>query len=123
MLSLPICYILLGSQHNFSSVAVFGISALISGIVGGVTESVGSAILPTTSEKREDGDEQDLSVAVNSAFRLPIVLSGFIYIVLLIAPAQLLSFLSKEYAAASQVLGVLVLVAIGTSLTSFVFLC
>jgi O-antigen/teichoic acid export membrane protein len=91
--------------------------------VGGVTESVGSAILPTTSEKTEDGDEQDLSVAVNSAFRLPIVLSGFIYIVLLIAPAQVLLFLSKEYAVSSQVLGVLVLVAIGTSLTSFVFLC
>ncbi len=121
ILSLQICYMLLGSQHNFSSVAVFGISVLLSGIVGGVTESVGRAILPTTSEKREDGDEQDLSVAVNSAFRLSIVLSGFIYIVLLIAPEQVLSLLSEEYAAASQVLGVLILVAIGTSLTSFIY--
>jgi O-antigen/teichoic acid export membrane protein len=120
-LSLQICYMLLGSQHNFSSVAVFGISVLLSGIVGGVTESVGRAILPTTSEKREDGHEQDLSVAVNSAFRLSIVLSGFIYIVLLIAPEQVLSLLSKEYAAASQVLSILILVAIGTSLTSFIY--
>lgn len=120
-LSLQICYMLLGSQHNFSSVAVFGISVLLSGIVGGVTESVGKAILPTTSEKREDGDEQDLSVAVNSAFRLSIVLSGFIYIVLLIAPEQVLSLLSKEYAAASQVLSILILVSIGTSLTSFIY--
>jgi O-antigen/teichoic acid export membrane protein len=120
-LSLQICYMLLGSQHDFSSVAVFGISVLLSGIVGGVTESVGRAILPTTSEKREDGDEQDLSVAVNSAFRLSIVLSGFIYIVLLIAPEQVLSLLSKEYAAASQVLSILILVSIGSSLTSFIY--
>ena len=121
ILALQICYMLLGSQHNFSSVAVFGISALLSAIVGGVTESVGRAILPTTSEKREGGDEQDLSVAVNSAFRLSIVLSGFIYIVLLIAPEQVLSLLSKEYAAASQVLSILILVSIGTSLTSFIY--
>jgi O-antigen/teichoic acid export membrane protein len=121
ILSLQICYMLLGSQHNFSSVAVFGISALISVIVGGLTESVGRAILPTTSEKREGGNEQDLSVAVNSAFRLSIVLSGFIYIVLLIAPAQVLSLLSKEYTAASQVLGILVLTAIGSSLTTFIY--
>jgi O-antigen/teichoic acid export membrane protein len=121
ILSLQICYVLLGSQLNFSSVAVFGISALLSGIVGGVTESVGRAILPTTSEKREDGDEQNLTVAVNSAFRLSIVLSGFIYIVLLIAPAQVLSLVSKEYAAASQVLGILILVAIGSSLATFIY--
>jgi stage V sporulation protein B len=121
ILSLQICYMLLGSQHNFSSVAVFGISALIAGIVGGVTESVGRAILPTTSEKTEGRNEQDLSVAVNSAFRLSIVLSGFIYIVLLISPAQVLSLLSKEYAAASQVLGILVLTAIGSSLTTFIY--
>jgi O-antigen/teichoic acid export membrane protein len=120
-LSLQICYMLLGSQHDFSSVAVFGISVLLSGIVGGVTESVGRAILPTTSEKREDRHEQDLSVAVNSAFRLSIVLSGFIYIILLIAPEQVLSLLSKEYAAASQVLSILILVAIGSSLTSFIY--
>jgi stage V sporulation protein B len=121
ILSVQICYILLGSQHNFSSVAVFGISALLSGIVGGVTESVGRAILPTTSEKRQDRVDQDLSVAVNSAFRLSLVLSGFIYIVLLIAPAQVLSLLSKEYATASQVLGILVLTSIGSSLTTFIY--
>ncbi len=121
ILSLQICYMLLGSQHSFSSVAVFGISALLSGIVGGITESVGRAILPTASEKREGRDEQDLSLAVNSAFRLSIVLSGFIYIILLIAPAQVLSLLSKEYAAASQVLGILILVAIGSSLTTFIY--
>ena len=121
LLGLQICYILLGSYYNFSSVAVFGISALLSVIVGGVTESVGRAILPTTSEKREDSDERDLSVAVNFAFRLSIVLSGFIYIVLLIAPAQVLSLLSKEYAAASQVLSILILAAIGGSLTAFLY--
>jgi O-antigen/teichoic acid export membrane protein len=121
LLGLQICYILLGSYYNFSSVAVFGISALLSLIVGGVTESVGKAILPTASEKREDGDERDLSVAVNFAFRLSIVLSGFIYIVLLIAPAQVLSLLSKEYAAASQVLSILILAAIGGSLTAFLY--
>jgi O-antigen/teichoic acid export membrane protein len=58
---------------------------------------------------------------VNSAFRLSIVLSGFIYIILLIAPGQVLLLLSKEYAAASQVLGILVLTAIGASLTSFIY--
>jgi O-antigen/teichoic acid export membrane protein len=121
LLGLQVCYILLGSYYNFSSVAVFGISALLSLIVGGVTESVGRAILPTTSEKREDGDEHDLSVAVNFAFRLSIVLSGFIYIVLLIAPAQVLSLLSKEYAAAPEVLGILILAAIGGSLTAFLY--
>jgi O-antigen/teichoic acid export membrane protein len=120
MLSLQIAYMLLGSQHNYSSVAFFGISALLSGIVGGVTESVGRAVMPTTSEKREDSDEQDLSVAVNSAFRLSIVLSGFIYIVLLIAPAEILSLLSKEYAAGSEVLGILILAAISSSLTTFI---
>jgi O-antigen/teichoic acid export membrane protein len=120
ILILQISYMLLGSQHNFNSVALFGISALLAGIVGGVTESVGRAILPTASEKREDGDEQDLSVAINSAFRLSIVISGFIYIVLLIAPAEVLSFLSKEYAAASQILGIMILVAIGSSLTTFI---
>jgi stage V sporulation protein B len=120
-LSLQICYILLGSQHDFSSVAVFGILALISGIVGGVTESVGRAILPTTSEKREGGNDQDLSVAVNSAFRLSIVLSGFIYIILLIAPEQVLLLLSKEYAAASGVLSILILYTIGASLATFIY--
>ena len=121
ILSLQICYILLGSYHNFSTVAVFGISSLLSLIVGGVTESVGKAILPTASEKREDGDERDLSVAVNFAFRLSIVLSGFIYIILLIAPAQVLSLLSKEYAAASEVLGILILASIGGALAAFLY--
>ncbi|MDQ5842862.1 MAG: oligosaccharide flippase family protein, partial [Thermoproteota archaeon] len=121
LLGLQICYILLGSYYNFSSVAVFGISALLSLIVGGVTESVGKAILPTASEKREDGDERDLSVAVNFAFRLSIVLSGFIYIILLIAPAQVLSLLSKEYAAASGVLGILILASIGGALAAFLY--
>ena len=120
ILSLQICYMLLGIYYNFSSVAVFGISALLSLIVGGITESVGRAILPTTSEKRED-DERDLSVAVNSAFRLSIVLSGFFYIILLIAPVQVLSLLSKEYAAAPEVLGILILTAIGASLTTFLY--
>ena len=120
ILILQISTMLLGSHGDFSSVALFGISALLAGIVGGVTESVGRAIMPTASEKREDGDEQDLSVAINSAFRLSIVISGFIYIVLLIAPAEVLSFLSKEYAAASQILGIMILVAIGSSLTTFI---
>jgi O-antigen/teichoic acid export membrane protein len=122
LLGLQICYILLGSYYNFSSVAVFGISALLSLIVGGVTESVGRAILPTTSERREGGrDERDLSVAINFAFRLSLVLSGFIYIILLIAPEQVLSLLSKEYAAASEVLSILILAAIGGSLTAFLY--
>jgi O-antigen/teichoic acid export membrane protein len=106
LLGLQICYILLGSYYDFSSVAVFGISALLSLIVGGVTESVGRAILPTTSERREGSDGQDLGAAVNFAFRLSLVLSGFIYIILLVAPEQVLSLLSKEYAAASEVLSI-----------------
>jgi enterobacterial common antigen flippase len=120
-LSLQIPYILLGSQHNFSSVAFFGIAVILSGIVGGITESVGRAILPTVSERRAKDDEQDLGTAVNSAFRLSIVLSGFIYIVLLVAPEQVLSLLSNEYAAASQVLGILILYAIGASLATLIY--
>jgi O-antigen/teichoic acid export membrane protein len=120
-LGLQICYILLGSYYDFSSVAVFGISALLSLIVGGVTESVGRAILPTTSERREGSDGQDLGAAVNFAFRLSLVLSGFIYIILLVAPEQVLSLLSKEYAAASEVLSILILAAIGGSLTAFLY--
>lgn len=120
VLSLQICYMLLGSQHGFSSVAAFGISALISTIVSGVTTSVGRAILPTTSENNDGRNEQHLSIAVNYAFRLSIVLSGFIYIVFLIAPAQVLSLLSEEYAVASQLLVILVLAAIAYSLTTFI---
>jgi O-antigen/teichoic acid export membrane protein len=120
-LSLQIPYILLGIQHNFNSVAFFGIAVLLSGIVGGITESVGRAILPTASGRRANDDEQDLSTAVNTAFRLSIVLSGFIYIVLLVAPGQVLSLLSNEYTAASQALRILILSAIGSSLATLIY--
>jgi stage V sporulation protein B len=118
-LGMQASYLMLGSQ-NFDSVALFGISSLISGVVGGIIASVGKAILPTASEELEAGNTSDLNHALNLAFRLSLMISGFIYILLMISPDRVLGLLSHEYAAASDILRILVLSSILTSLSGFI---
>jgi O-antigen/teichoic acid export membrane protein len=118
-LGLQIGYIVLGTQ-SFDSVAFFGISALISGIVSGITNSVGRAILPTTSEQMQQGNTLDIATTVSSAFRLSIMASGFIYIILIVAPGPILSIISNDYRLASQALIILVIDEIIFSLSEFI---
>ena len=118
-LGVQMSYLLLGAQ-SFDSVALFGISSLISGVVGGIIIAVGRAILPTTSEALESGNKLHFDRAVNSAFRLSLMVSGFIYIVLTLSPETVLSLLSKEYVSASAVLRILVLYGVITSMAAFI---
>jgi O-antigen/teichoic acid export membrane protein len=118
-LGFQIGYIILGTQ-SFDSVAFFGISALISGIVSGITNSVGRAILPTTSEQMQQGTTVNIAATISSAFRLSIMASGFIYIILIIAPGSVLSLLSNDYKVASQALIILVIEEIVASLMAFI---
>ena len=118
-LGVQMSYLLLGAQ-SFDSVALFGISSLISGVVGGIIIAVGRAILPTTSEALESGNKLHFNRAVNSAFRLSLMVSGFIYIVLTLSPETVLSLLSKEYVSASAILRILVLYGVITSMAAFI---
>jgi stage V sporulation protein B len=119
-LGVQISYLMLGMQ-NFDSVALFGISSLISGIVGGIIMSLGKAILPTASENLEKSNKPALNAALNLTFRLSLVVSGFIYILLMIAPEHVLGLLSHEYTEAADVLRVLVLSSILASLSAFIY--
>src|SRR5437867_1450101 len=118
-LGMQVSYLMLGAQ-TFHSVALFGISSLISGVVGGIIASLGKAVLPTASEGIENKDKTSLNTALNLTFKLSLLISGFIYIVLMIAPDNVLVLLSHEYTAAADVLRVLVLSAILTSLSGFI---
>ena len=118
-LSVQLGYLLLGTQ-SFGSVAIFGISALISGAVGGIMISVSKAILPATSEGWHRGNMLDFSRMINSAFRISIMASGFLYLVLLIVPEGVLYLLSKEYTIGSLSLQILVVAAIMSSLTGLI---
>lgn len=118
-LGVQVGYIILGTQ-NLDSVAFFGIAALISGIVSGITNSVGMTVLPTTAELMQQGNKADIAATVSSAFRLSILFSGFIYIILIIAPGSVLSLLSNDYKAASQALTILVIDEIIASLAIFI---
>jgi O-antigen/teichoic acid export membrane protein len=118
-IGIQISYIVLGTQ-SFDSVALFGISSLISGVVGGIIISVGRAILPTTSEAFEHKDKTVFRKSVNAAFRLALMISGFTCIVLITVPAEILSLLSKEYIPAASVLQILVLYGMITSLAVFI---
>jgi len=115
-LSIQIGYLLLGIQ-SFDSVAVFGISALMSGVVGGIMVSVSRAIIPSTSEQWQKEDKTGMNIMINTAFRLSIIASGFLYILLIIAPEQILTLLSDKYSIASSSLQILVVAAIISSLT------
>ena len=117
-LAIQLNYILLG-QQNFSSVALFGISYLISGVVGIIVLAFGKAILPTATSQQRSNDTTKLNSAISLALKVAITLSGFIYILLIVDPGLLLSSLSHEYLAASSALQLLVVSAVLGSLALF----
>lgn len=112
-------YLLLGTQ-SFDLVALFGISNLIASMVWAITGSVSKTVLPTASAEFQKNDKDSFNDAINAALRLSITISGFIYIFLIVAPEYVLSLVGDNYTGASQVLRILVIAAILSSLAEFV---
>jgi len=113
-LSAQIGVIVLGTQ-NFEWAAFFGLSVLISNMVGGVMLAVSKAMLPTASEEWVKGKKEQFKDVFSTGIRLSLMISGFALIVLMIEPSYVLRLISESYVEASTALRILVLATIISS--------
>ena len=114
-LSTQIGVMILGTQ-NFEWAAFYGLSVLISSIVGGVLLAVSRAILPTASEEWAKGNKKEFEGVFNAAIRISLLISGFGFLVLMIEPSYVLKLISESYLEASSALRILVVASILNSL-------
>jgi len=112
-----IAVLLLGT-YNFELAAFFGVTALISKIMSSVIGGVSSAILPTASEEWAKGNKHEFGHIFNAAVRIPLVITGFAVLVLMIAPNAVLSLIGKSYVEASAALRILVISSLIVALDS-----
>lgn len=110
-LSGQIGVVILGMQ-NFEWAAFYGLSVLISNIVGGVFLAVSRAMLPTASEEWAKGNKIEFERLFNTAIRISLLISGFGFLVLMIDPGFVLKLISESYVEASSALRILVLASI-----------
>ncbi|MBO3803909.1 MAG: oligosaccharide flippase family protein [Candidatus Brockarchaeota archaeon] len=93
--------------YSMASVAYYNLAYLISTILMGITGSVASALLPTVSEQWATGARAAISKLFSTVIRLSLAVSSPFLLGALIFPAELLSLISKPYAAASMPLQIL----------------
>ncbi|MFQ5940564.1 MAG: oligosaccharide flippase family protein [Nitrososphaerales archaeon] len=118
-LSAQIGVVILGTL-SFEWAAFYGLSVLISTVVGGVLIAVSKAIVPTASEQWAKGNKKEFSSVFNTAVRLSLLISGFGFLILMIDPSYVLSLISKSYAEASSALRILVLSSIISSIGAII---
>ncbi len=116
ILSTQIGVIILGMQ-NIELAAFYGIVFIISQLIGGIAASLSRALLPTISEAYAQGNKEGISNTINISLKIVLLLSGFIFIILILEPGYLLSLLSKAYIEAADTLRILVLASLLSSFT------
>jgi O-antigen/teichoic acid export membrane protein len=114
-LSAQIGVMVLGTQ-NFEWAAFYGLSVLISNIVGGILLAVSRAMLPTASEEWIKGNKEKFKHLFNVAIRISLLISGFGFLVFMIEPSYVLNLISESYVEAASALRILVVAAVISSL-------
>jgi O-antigen/teichoic acid export membrane protein len=113
--------LIVGTQ-NFELAAFYGLSVLISNLVGGVLVAVSKSILPAAAEEWAKGNDNRFRRTLNSAVRISLIISGLGFLVLMVDPSMALGLISEQYIEASLALRILVVSSIvyhlGSVLTS-----
>jgi O-antigen/teichoic acid export membrane protein len=116
-LSAQMGVVILGTQ-NFEWAAFYGLSVLISNVVGGILLAVSRAMLPTASEQWVRGNKTEFTRVFNTAIRISLLISGFAFLVLMIDPGYVLKLISESYVEAATALRILALAAVVNSLAA-----
>jgi O-antigen/teichoic acid export membrane protein len=114
-LTAQIGVLIIGTQ-DFELAAFYGLSVLISNLLGGVLNAVSRAMLPTASEEWTKGNKGGFSQTLDSGIRLSMLISGIGFIILIVQPEAVLSLISEQYVEASTALRILVVSSIIYSL-------
>jgi O-antigen/teichoic acid export membrane protein len=114
-LTAQIGVLIVGTQ-NFELAAFYGLSVLISNLVGGVLNAVSRALLPTATEEWTKGNKEGFARTLDTGIRLSMLISGIGFLVLVIQPSQILGLISEQYVEASGALRILVVSSIIYSL-------
>lgn len=114
-LTAQIGVLIVGTQ-NFEMAAFYGLSVLISNLVGGVLNAVSRALLPTATEEWTKGNKEGLTRTLETGIRISMLISGIGFLVLFIQPGQVLGLISDQYIEASDALRILVVSSIIYSL-------
>ncbi len=103
--------LILGTQ-GFEWAAFFGMSVMVSSVVGGILIGISRALLPAVSEQLVTEGKQHVAKLLNTSVRIALLVSGPVYVVLLISPQSILTLLSKDYVVASSALQLLIVSSI-----------
>ena len=114
-LTAQIGVLIVGTQ-NFELAAFYGLSVLISNLVGGVLNAVSRALLPTATEEWTRGNKEGFARTLDTGIRLSMLISGIGFLILVIQPSQVLALISEQYVEASDALRILVVASIIYSL-------
>jgi O-antigen/teichoic acid export membrane protein len=112
--------VLIVGTQNFELAAFYGLSVLISNLVGGVLNAVSRALLPTATEEWTKGNKEGFSHTLNSGVRLSMLISGIGFLILVVQPDQVLGLISDQYIEASTALRILVVSSIIYSLGAII---
>ncbi|MGI0012596.1 MAG: oligosaccharide flippase family protein [Nitrososphaera sp.] len=118
-LTTQIGVLIVGTQ-NFELAAFYGLSVLISNLVGGILNAVSRALLPTASEEWTRGNKTGLSHTLDTGIRLSMLISGIGFLVLFVQPSAVLGLISEQYVEASFALRILVVASMIYSLGAIV---
>lgn len=108
--------VLIVGTQDFELAAFYGLSVLISNLVGGVLNAVSRALLPTATEEWTRGNKEGLGRTLDIGIRLSMLISGIGFLVLMVQPDQVLGLISDQYVEASSALRILVVSSIIYSL-------
>ena len=118
-LTAQIGVLIVGTQ-NFELAAFYGLSVLISNLVGGVLNAVSRALLPTATEEWTKGNKEGFGRILDTGIRLSMLISGIGFLVLMVQPDQILGLISDQYVEASGALRILVVSSIIYSLGAII---
>ena len=118
-LTAQIGVLIVGTQ-NFELAAFYGLSVLISNLVGGVLNAVSRALLPTATEEWTKGNKEGFGRTLDTGIRLSMLISGIGFLVLMVQPSQVLGLISDQYVEASGALRILVVSSIIYSLGAII---
>jgi O-antigen/teichoic acid export membrane protein len=118
-LTAQIGVLIVGTQ-NFELAAFYGLSVLISNLVGGVLNAVSRALLPTATEEWTKGNKVGFGRTLDTGIRLSMLISGIGFLVLMVQPNQVLGLISDQYVEASDALRILVVSSIIYSLGAII---
>jgi O-antigen/teichoic acid export membrane protein len=118
-LTAQIGVLIVGTQ-NFELAAFYGLSVLISNLVGGVLNAVSRALLPTATEEWTKGNKVGFGSTLDTGIRLSMLISGVGFLVLMVHPSQILGLIADQYIEAADALRILVVSSIIYSLGAII---